>query len=131
MYWLQLMDKYAANWSVLIIAIIECTLIAWKYGSERFLNDIQSMIGKRGRVWISFWTLMWKFVTPAVLLVNLPYAHTQIQNIFTNNKCLLKCCCSSFCSSIGWNISQLPMESMCIRYGLMQSDGLWDYCLFL
>uniref|UniRef100_A0A336L6B9 Transporter n=2 Tax=Culicoides sonorensis TaxID=179676 RepID=A0A336L6B9_CULSO len=68
MYWLQLMDKYAANWSVLIIAIIECILIAWKYGSTRFLNDIQSMIGKRGKVWIMFWTLMWKLVTPAVLL---------------------------------------------------------------
>lgn len=69
MYWLQLMDKYAANWSVLIIAIIECILIAWKYGSDRFLNDIQSMIGKQGRVWRMFWTVMWKFVTPVVLLV--------------------------------------------------------------
>ncbi|KAI8122141.1 Sodium- and chloride-dependent glycine transporter 2 [Lucilia cuprina] len=26
MYWLQLMDKYAANWSVLLIAISECVL---------------------------------------------------------------------------------------------------------
>lgn len=68
MYWLQLMDKYAANWSVLIIAIIECILIAWMYGSERFLNDIQSMIGRRSRVWVAFWSCMWRYVTPVVLI---------------------------------------------------------------
>ncbi|KAG4070471.1 hypothetical protein HA402_005703 [Bradysia odoriphaga] len=67
MYWLQLMDKYAANWSVLIIAICECILIAWIYGSERFLNDIQGMIGKRSRIWVLFWSWMWKLVTPAAL----------------------------------------------------------------
>lgn len=78
MYWLQLMDKYAANWSVLIIATIECILIAWKYGSERFLNDIQSMIGKQSRAWKMFWTLMWKFVTPAVLLVNMSCANALV-----------------------------------------------------
>ena len=67
MYWLQLMDKYAANWSVLIIAIIECILIAWMYGSERFLNDIQCMIGRRSRVWVLFWSCMWRYVTPVAL----------------------------------------------------------------
>uniref|UniRef100_A0A1A9ZWE0 Transporter n=1 Tax=Glossina pallidipes TaxID=7398 RepID=A0A1A9ZWE0_GLOPL len=68
MYWLQLMDKYAANWSVLLIAISECVLIAWIYGSQRFLNDIQGMIGKRSRSWNTFWSLMWRFITPATLL---------------------------------------------------------------
>lgn len=69
MYWLQLMDKYAANWSVLLIAISECVLIAWIYGSQRFLNDIQGMIGKRSKFWIWFWSIMWRFITPATLLV--------------------------------------------------------------
>lgn len=67
-YWLQLMDKYAANWSVLIIAIIECILIAWLYGSERFLGDIQHMIGTRSKAWFYFWSWMWRYVTPATLL---------------------------------------------------------------
>ncbi|XP_017045388.1 uncharacterized protein LOC108090954 [Drosophila ficusphila] len=68
MYWLQLMDKYAANWSVLLIAISECILIAWIYGSQRFLNDIQGMIGKRSRFWNFFWGVMWRYITPATLL---------------------------------------------------------------
>ncbi|XP_016974025.1 uncharacterized protein LOC108040877 [Drosophila rhopaloa] len=68
MYWLQLMDKYAANWSVLLIAISECILIAWIYGSQRFLNDIQGMIGKRSWFWNFFWGVMWRYITPATLL---------------------------------------------------------------
>ncbi|XP_044251782.1 sodium- and chloride-dependent glycine transporter 1 [Drosophila takahashii] len=68
MYWLQLMDKYAANWSVLLIAISECILIAWIYGSQRFLNDIQGMIGKRSWFWNFFWSIMWRYITPATLL---------------------------------------------------------------
>ncbi|XP_016953512.1 uncharacterized protein LOC108026845 [Drosophila biarmipes] len=68
MYWLQLMDKYAANWSVLLIAISECILIAWIYGSQRFLNDIQGMIGKRSWFWNFFWSTMWRYITPATLL---------------------------------------------------------------
>ena len=67
MYWLQLMDKYAANWSVLLIAISECILVAWVYGADRFLDDVQQMIGVRGRCWRFFWTWMWKVVTPAAL----------------------------------------------------------------
>lgn len=67
MYWLQLMDKYAANWSVLLIAICECILVAWIYGADRFLNDVQLMIGPRSRLWRFFWTWMWKVITPATL----------------------------------------------------------------
>ncbi|XP_063978834.1 sodium- and chloride-dependent glycine transporter 1-like isoform X2 [Diachasmimorpha longicaudata] len=67
MYWLQLMDKYAANWSVLLIAICECILVAWVYGADRFLDDVQHMIGPRGRCFRFFWTWMWKVITPAAL----------------------------------------------------------------
>jgi hypothetical protein len=69
MYWLQLVDKYAANWSVLLIAIAECILISWVYGANRFLRDIQDMIGQKSRIWTFFWTWMWKVITPAALLV--------------------------------------------------------------
>uniref|UniRef100_T1J119 Transporter n=1 Tax=Strigamia maritima TaxID=126957 RepID=T1J119_STRMM len=68
MYWLQLMDKYAANWSVLFIAISECIVVAWVYGAERFLQNIEEMIGVQSRRWHIFWTVMWKFLTPATLL---------------------------------------------------------------
>ncbi|XP_077296604.1 glycine transporter [Arctopsyche grandis] len=68
MYWLQLMDKYAANWSVLLIAISECILISWLYGAERFCQDIQDMIGPQTKLWVFFWSWMWKLITPSALL---------------------------------------------------------------
>lgn len=68
-YWLQLFDKYAASFSVLIIAISECTIISWYYGAERFLRDIEKMIGSQSYAWTAFWTFMWKFATPSTLIV--------------------------------------------------------------
>ncbi|KAG5336207.1 SC6A5 protein, partial [Acromyrmex heyeri] len=73
MYWLQLMDKHAANSSVLLIAVIECVIVAWLYGADRFLDDVQQMIGPRSRLWRLFWKWMWKFVTPAVLFFILSF----------------------------------------------------------
>ena len=32
MYVLQLLDTYAASWSVFLMAITECVIIAWIYG---------------------------------------------------------------------------------------------------
>ncbi|RWS26644.1 sodium- and chloride-dependent glycine transporter 2-like protein, partial [Leptotrombidium deliense] len=68
MYWLELIDKYAANFSVLLIAIAECLLISWFYGAERFLCDIEKMIGSQPYGWTLYWVFMWRFATPATLL---------------------------------------------------------------
>jgi hypothetical protein len=32
MYWLVLLDYYAATWSLVLIAFFECMAIAWVYG---------------------------------------------------------------------------------------------------
>lgn len=116
MYWLQLMDKYAANWSVLLIAICECILIAWIYGSERFLNDIQKMIGKRSRLWVLFWSWMWRLITPAALFVSCRILsfYTILHSVWRTVDRF-----SSSCYSIGWNINQHPMAITSIRNGLM------------
>lgn len=63
-----MVEKYVANWSVLIITILKCVLVAWMYGYERFLTDIQSMIGYRSRAWVRFWSGMWSYVTPVTLI---------------------------------------------------------------
>ncbi|KAH9426996.1 hypothetical protein DERP_011666 [Dermatophagoides pteronyssinus] len=66
--WLGLFDHYAANFSVLIIAITECLLIAWYYGTERFIRDIEKMIGHRTKRWKQLWSIMWKYITPSILM---------------------------------------------------------------
>ena len=69
--WLGLFDHYAANFSVLIIAITECLLIAWYYGTERFIRDIEKMIGHRTKRWKQLWSIMWKYITPSILMVSI------------------------------------------------------------
>ena len=69
-FWLGLFDKYAANFSVLIIAITECLLISWYYGAERFLREIEKMIGTHSPRWRFCWTWVWKLFTPLTLVVS-------------------------------------------------------------
>lgn len=109
MYWLQLMDKYAANWSVLIIAIIECILIAWVYGSERFLNDIQSMIGRRSRIWVIFWSTMWRYITPVALFFILVFNWVEYKPASYGNYVY-----PVIYNAIGWFVGLLPVAVIII-----------------
>jgi len=64
MYLLQLIDNYAATYSLLIIGLFECVTIAYIYGVDNFYKDIEMMLGHKPSIW---WKIMWKFVTPALL----------------------------------------------------------------
>lgn len=105
MYWLQLMDKYAANWSVLLIAISECILVAWIYGANRFLDDIQLMIGPRGKVWRFFWGWMWKVVTPAALFFILFFNWVEYEPLSYGTYVY-----PTWANEIGWIIGMLPVS---------------------
>lgn len=104
MYWLQLFDKYAANWSVLVIAIMECVLISWCYGTDNFLCDIQEMIGVRGYLFRKFWTLMWKYLSPATLLFILVFNWIE----YTPAK-LGSYVYPFWANAIGWIVALLPI----------------------
>ncbi|CAD5117142.1 DgyrCDS5948 [Dimorphilus gyrociliatus] len=66
MYVLTLLDNYSASYSVLIIALTECLVLAWVYGYDRFKKDIYQMLEKKIGV---YWFVMWKFITPIALVV--------------------------------------------------------------
>ncbi|XP_078326543.1 sodium- and chloride-dependent glycine transporter 2-like [Crassostrea virginica] len=65
MYMLQLFDNYAASYSLLFIGMVESIGIAWVYGADRFLTDIELMLGTRPS---NIWKYSWKFVAPVALL---------------------------------------------------------------
>lgn len=44
MYVLQLFDNHAGTFSALITGLIEVAAVAWIYGIERFLLDINTML---------------------------------------------------------------------------------------
>ncbi|XP_033124324.1 sodium- and chloride-dependent glycine transporter 2-like [Anneissia japonica] len=68
-FWVILMDKYAADFALLIYGLCECIGLGWLYGAKRFINDIRSMIGNRlvdTRLFM-WWPINWCALTPAVL----------------------------------------------------------------
>ncbi|XP_048119444.1 sodium- and chloride-dependent glycine transporter 2 [Alosa alosa] len=64
MYMLQLVDTFAASYSLVIIAICELLGISYLYGLQRFCEDIEMMIGFQPN---KFWRICWAFVTPTIL----------------------------------------------------------------
>uniref|UniRef100_A0A674MZA8 Solute carrier family 6 member 5 n=1 Tax=Takifugu rubripes TaxID=31033 RepID=A0A674MZA8_TAKRU len=64
MYMLQLVDTFAASYSLVIIAIFELVGISYLYGLQRFCEDIEMMIGFQPN---QFWRLCWAFITPTIL----------------------------------------------------------------
>ncbi|XP_065083593.1 sodium- and chloride-dependent glycine transporter 1 [Ochlerotatus camptorhynchus] len=65
MYLLQLFDWYSASISVILVCIVEVIAVAWIYGVQNFVRDVEFMIDRPvGR----FWVVSWKFVTPVILI---------------------------------------------------------------
>nr|WLN44343.1 AAT2 [Sinonovacula rivularis] len=65
-YLYQLVDWYFAAFCVVIISFLECFLIAWVYGAERFCQDIKLMMGRYPPV---FFRICWCLITPVTLLI--------------------------------------------------------------
>ncbi|ESO93994.1 hypothetical protein LOTGIDRAFT_205669 [Lottia gigantea] len=64
-YILQIMDWYCSSFSLMLMSLIECLVIAWVYGADRFYKDIELMIGYQPCIW---WKICWKFITPTIIL---------------------------------------------------------------
>ncbi|XP_012934684.1 sodium- and chloride-dependent glycine transporter 1 [Aplysia californica] len=77
-YLLQIMDWYCATFSLMLLSFSECMVISWIYGVDRFLKDIELMIGYKPSV---FWKIMWKFVTPAVVLFIWLFSVSQLEPV--------------------------------------------------
>uniref|UniRef100_A0AAG5DS86 Transporter n=1 Tax=Anopheles atroparvus TaxID=41427 RepID=A0AAG5DS86_ANOAO len=103
MYWFQLFDKYAANWSVLLIAIAECILVSWIYGAERFICNIEQMMGKRSVLFRRFWILIWKYITPATLMFILCFNWVQYSPV-TYGRYIYP----HWADAVGWVIALAP-----------------------
>ncbi|NXK17834.1 S6A11 protein, partial [Arenaria interpres] len=64
MYVFQLFDSYAASgMCLLFVAIFECVCIGWVYGSNRFYENIEDMIGYKP---LSLIKWCWMVLTPGI-----------------------------------------------------------------
>jgi solute carrier family 6 dopamine transporter-like protein 3 len=65
-YVVELLDRYAASYSILFAVLCESIAISWFYGLERFTHDIESMLGMQVSWW---WKFCWRYCAPLFLTV--------------------------------------------------------------
>ncbi|XP_041075891.1 sodium- and chloride-dependent neutral and basic amino acid transporter B(0+) isoform X1 [Polyodon spathula] len=67
-YWVNFIDHFCAGWAILIAAVLELIGISYIYGGNRFIKDIEMMIGKKQRPFWWFWKACWFVFSPGLLL---------------------------------------------------------------
>ncbi|XP_013875424.1 sodium-dependent neutral amino acid transporter SLC6A17 [Austrofundulus limnaeus] len=65
-YFVTMFDDYSAGLPLTVVVILENISVAWIYGTKRFMQDLEDMLGFRP---YSFYFYMWKYVSPAILVV--------------------------------------------------------------
>lgn len=96
-YWVTLVDFYAAAWSLLLIGLLEVSAISYVYGIQRFCRDIETMIGP----WYTwYWKICWLGVTPLSIVFILIYSWIKYQPVKYNNYHFPK-----WAEDLGWLIS--------------------------
>ncbi|XP_005105728.1 sodium- and chloride-dependent betaine transporter isoform X2 [Aplysia californica] len=65
-YVFTLLDWFVAAFCVMLTSLIECIIIGWLYGVDKFCDDIELMIGRRPGIYMK---VCWTVVTPLVMLV--------------------------------------------------------------
>ena len=62
---LNLFNIQSGGISLLFLAFFEVITISWGYGTDRFVADIERMVGRKILPW---WAFAWKYFSPAVIL---------------------------------------------------------------
>ncbi|XP_048400381.1 sodium- and chloride-dependent neutral and basic amino acid transporter B(0+)-like isoform X3 [Stegostoma tigrinum] len=68
-YWINLIDHFCIGWVLIVSALLEQMGLSWIYGINRFIKDIEMMIGKRTWCFWLWWRMCWFFITPCLLAV--------------------------------------------------------------
>ncbi|XP_038055503.1 sodium- and chloride-dependent glycine transporter 1-like [Patiria miniata] len=117
-YLLTIMNAFSAGLSVLIIAMLECFVIAYVYGADRFLDDLNVMLGFRPGF---YWKACWKLVSPAFLTFIIIFTFVGYSRM-TYNKVYLY---PVWAECLGWLMtlaSILPIVVYPIYY-LLKQEG--------
>ncbi|XP_040563908.1 sodium-dependent proline transporter isoform X2 [Lepeophtheirus salmonis] len=67
-YLLDLLDYYAANWTILYIGLLECLIISYVYGIKNFLRDLNSICKfKLNTYFEAYFVSFYSFLTPLLI----------------------------------------------------------------
>uniref|UniRef100_A0A3Q2DPJ1 Transporter n=1 Tax=Cyprinodon variegatus TaxID=28743 RepID=A0A3Q2DPJ1_CYPVA len=65
-YFVTMFDDYSAGLPLTVVVILENVSVAWIYGTKRFMQDLEDMLGFRPSIMYFY---MWKYVSPICLIV--------------------------------------------------------------
>lgn len=116
-YFFQLLDKYAAGYSILIAVLFEAVAVSWIYGTKRFCADIKDMIGfTPGRYWI----YCWKFAAPLFLIFIIVFGLVNYEPL-RNGEYIYP----FWANFLGWSIaiSSMSMIPLMATYKMLTTKG--------
>ncbi|XP_072450719.1 sodium- and chloride-dependent neutral and basic amino acid transporter B(0+)-like [Chiloscyllium punctatum] len=67
-YWLNFVDHYTMDWILFITALLQLIGLSWIYGTNRFIKDIEMMIGERTWLFWLWWRICWILISPCLLV---------------------------------------------------------------
>ncbi|KAM6927509.1 sodium- and chloride-dependent neutral and basic amino acid transporter B(0+) [Xenentodon cancila] len=73
-YWVTLIDQFVASWVLLFLVLLEIIGISYIYGGNRFIKDIEMMLGKKTSGFWLWWRACWFFISPCIILVILAWS---------------------------------------------------------
>ncbi|XP_051525743.1 sodium-dependent neutral amino acid transporter SLC6A17-like [Myxocyprinus asiaticus] len=65
-YFVTMFDDYSAGLPLTIVVILENVSVAWIYGTKRFMQDLEDMLGFRP---YTVYFYLWKYVSPVCLII--------------------------------------------------------------
>lgn len=69
-YIFTLMEWNTASWAILLIGLAEVGVIAWNYGCNKFLSDMETMKMTLSSFSKWYWWICWVILTPISLIVS-------------------------------------------------------------
>ncbi|XP_028260741.1 sodium- and chloride-dependent neutral and basic amino acid transporter B(0+) isoform X2 [Parambassis ranga] len=73
-YWVTLIDQFVASWVLLFLALLEIIGVAYIYGGNRFIKDIEMMLGNKSVAFWLWWRACWFFISPCLIAVILGWS---------------------------------------------------------
>ncbi|XP_059833406.1 sodium- and chloride-dependent neutral and basic amino acid transporter B(0+)-like isoform X1 [Hypanus sabinus] len=73
-YWINLTDYFCTGWIFITNTLLELVGRTWIYGTNRYIKDIEMMIGKKSWLFWLWWRVCWLFIVPCLLVVILVWS---------------------------------------------------------
>jgi len=116
-YFFILLERFAAEYSILIAVFFESIAVSWIYGIDRFCCDIKEMTGFTPGI---YWRVCWKFVAPIFLLMITSYGLYQNVPLQTDDYIY-----PMWANVLGWSIagSSIAMIPAVAIYQIIITPG--------